>query len=171
MQVPVFISPEEHRLYAYYKKLNNIGFALIIFILLINELFIRKYLASFHDSPHTLLSLIAFTLNARLPISFNGLFLNIASIVSVLYMATYLFLPRWGSRAAIGSMKKGLPKFSDYKEAYFYIENRSQALAFYLWHSILMRISLFFGIFTIVMAINLFRDGLNNPPQMGIAAW
>lgn len=158
MQFPVFINPEEHRLYEYYKKLNKIGFIFIFVVLLINELLIRRHLASFQDTPHTFFSLVALTLNARFPVSFVRLFSYFSILVSLLYIVTYFFLPKWGSRAAISSMRKGLPKFADYKEAYFYIENRRHKLAFYTWHSILMRFSLFLGIFTIIMAINLFRS-------------
>ena len=161
MRFPLFINPEEHKLYSYYKKLNKLGFVLIFFILLINELFIRKHLVSLKDAPYSFLSLTALTLNAEFPTSLGRFFSYFFIFIGLLYLMTYFLLPKWGSRAAARIMKKGLPKdLVDYKTAYFYIENSTQKLAFCIWHLILMRISLTIGIITMCMAVNLFRSFL-----------
>jgi len=55
-------------------------------------------------------------------------------------------------------LKKGLPSYEGYGSAYFFIDSKLQLFAFWVWHSILMRLSLFVGLISLSMVINLFRE-------------
>jgi hypothetical protein len=158
MNYPFFLGPEDHRLGDYYKTLNRWGFILMPLLFALNELFVRPNLSIYKASPDRLWSIVALTLNAQIPVSMGVRAYLVIALFMMGLAAFFLMLPKWGPRATRVGMKSGLPTYSEYKSAYFQIENQIHRTVFFVWHRVLMRIAFFIGICSLCTAINLFRS-------------
>lgn len=158
MNYPFFLGPEGHHLGDYYKTLNRLSYMLTPVLFAVNEFFVRPSLPMYRASPERFWSVIALTLNAQTPES-AGESAYLAIALFMLGVATFfLTLPKWGVRATTSGMKSGLPSYAEYSGAHFQIKNQLQNAAFFAWHRVLMPIAFFFGICSLCMTINLFRN-------------
>jgi hypothetical protein len=158
MIYPFFLGPEEHRLFSYYRRINLWSYIFFPMIIALNELLIRPRLPAYRESPERFWSMLALLLNAQVPASV-GVSIHVTLGLCALCLATtFVLLPKWGLRAAKISVKHGLPAYAEYKAAYFYFENSIQRFGFFMWHSVLMPVSFFFGVFVPCMVISLFRS-------------
>ncbi len=158
MNYPFFLGPEDHRLGDYYKKLNRSSFILMPLLFVLNELYVRPNLLVYKASSERLWSIIALALNAQIPVSV-GVSAYLAIAFFMICLATFsLLLPKWGPRSTRVGMKSGLPTYTEYKSAYFQIENQLHRAVFFVWHRVLMVMAFFLGICSLCMTVNLFRS-------------
>jgi len=156
---PYILEPHQHQLDLFNKKLYRASIPLTALFILMNELFLRSDLPQYAATPENLWSLFVLTLNAMIPYD-QGLIVRLflASILLPIYPIVFMKLPMWGLRPIKRGLKSGLPNYEDYGKAYFFIENKGEQLAFWLWHSLLMRVSLFVGCFVLLILFNLLRN-------------
>jgi hypothetical protein len=158
MSYPFFLGPEEHGLPAYYRRLNRLGFILMPLVFVANEFFIRPDLSVYKKTPEALWSLIALTLNSEIPTTHTMPVIAAIALYSACLGINFYLLPKWGPRATKVGMKSGLPTNAEYETAYFQISNRIEKIAFMLWNTIFIRISIVLLSFFLCMFINLLRS-------------
>lgn len=160
MSYPFFLGPNEHCLYRYYRRLNMWGYVCIPLLIFINEVFARGNLLIYKKVPTNLLSIIVLTLNSQNIYSIDlQLILFVIFPLTLCYAIAYMLLPKWNIRANKIGMNAGLPStLSEYEVAHFYIEKRIHEISFFIWHSVLMRVSLLFAIVIPCMTINFLRN-------------
>ena len=160
MEYPYFLDPQRHRLATYYQWLNISGFVLMPFVYLLNELYIRPKLEIYRAFPDAVDSIFFLLINASLSqINAASLYVVMLSIAAT-FSLTYFFLPKWGIRPIRISMKSGLPKYNEYGFCYFYMQNRANAFAHWVWHYFLMIISFVVAVLLPSFFINTFRGSL-----------
>ena len=158
MRYPYFLGPDEHCLFNYYRNLNRWAFLLMPLVLVLNEFLVQPNLNAYRESPEGAWAIIALLLNAQIPTSSGTLVLSGLIFALLCYASTFFLLPKWGFRASKLSVKSGLPKYVEYKSAVFFIESKAKRLAFFVWHSALMKVSFFLVVFIPTMVINFFRS-------------
>jgi len=156
--IPYVLEPNKHRLRFFYRRLNKIGLVMIVLIVTVNELFLRNNLLSYSASPEKFSSLVVLTLNASAPSSFAQKLIFVFPLLALCYAVLFTLLPKWGVQCLKRNLKTGLPVYEEYGNTYFFIDSQIQKIAFYLWHSVLMRVSFLFATFIPCMGINLFRS-------------
>lgn len=156
-KIPYVMEPDEHRLGRFYRRLNRIGVAALVVIIVLNELLLRQHLPHYLNTPEEPWSLIVLVLNGKTPASVGHVLVFLFAVLACCYAASYSLLPNWAKQKARKNLKRGLPNYEGYEDAYFFIDTKLQLLAFRLWHSVLMRMSFFLALVVPCMAINLFR--------------
>lgn len=156
-RIPYVLEPGEHRLGVFYQRLNKFGVAAIAFVIVLNELLLRPNLLHHVSTPEKPWSLIVLILNAKVPAAVGQVLIFAFVVLACCYAASYSQLPSWGKQKVRKNLKRGLPDYEGYGSAYFFIDNKLQLFAFSMWHSVLMRASLFLGIIAFCMVINVFR--------------
>ena len=126
-------------------------------VIVLNEFILRNGLPQYAATPEKLWSLIVLTLNAKAPDFFGQYLIFLFPILACCYAAIFTQLPKWGQQLR-RNLKSGLPSYEDYGKIYFFIDTDRERVAFYLWHSVLMRISFLFAVIIPCMGINLFRS-------------
>ena len=155
---PYVLEPQQHQLKRFYQGLNRVGFVLVFVVIVLNELFVRKNLVLYQSTPGQVWSMIALTLNAKSPVPFAQTLIFLFPLLACSFAMVFSQLPKWSTQQFKRNLKSGLPAYGEYGEAFFFIDSKIQQNAFHVWHSVLMMVSLFFGVFGLCMCFNLFRS-------------
>jgi hypothetical protein len=151
------VSPADHDLYAYYRKLN-IGACISIFsVLALNELFIRPNLPLVQNASTAPFVTVALFLNADVSgAAWFNTFIFLAALGFVQALA-YMLLPKWQLPNEQNIYRSGLPKLDEYRGATFRINNRYESAAFFIWHRVLAPFAHIASSIPICTTINLIR--------------
>lgn len=158
MSYPYFLGPDEHRLFSHYRTLNGLAFVLMPLVFVLNEFLVRPHLNAYRELPEGIWAITVLLLSAQIPTSSGTTVMSALIVIAGCYAVCFFMLPKWGFRPSQMSMKSGLPTYIEYKSAVFFIQSTARRLAFFVWHSLLMRVSFFLGVFIPTMVINLFRS-------------
>jgi hypothetical protein len=161
MEYPYFLGPDEHRLGAYYRTLQRLGFALMPVVFVLNEFLVRTHLDAYQQTPDRFWSLFVLTLNGQMP---PAQWAKVYWVIVTYFIALTLvrsMLPKWNTRASKVILRSSfLPilEIDDYRVAYFYIKNLPQKIVFLVWHWVATPSGFFIGSLLPCMGVNFIRS-------------